>query len=382
MDDDAGALLPVGLREAVETWLTQRGRTFSWGDDPATLNVGDARLHLGALTREWALLDADARPAWLDTALGTMLDGALREVVDRVTADFSQAAPRLRPKLWPQGALGAAARGELKIELRYLARGLAVGLALQFDGAVVSPTRDDVARWPEPVDALMERAWSNLAERCAVEPERLDDPNGEVWGLFEGDYFIASHLFRLPSVLSTEAPHGFLAAAPHSGAVVAHPLGAPALASVANIAGFVQRGFTKAPRPLSDALYWARAGSVEAISLVRRDDQRMLDGSPTFVDTASQLGWPCVPVGSIARSSFDACAALRDSSNDRLVQLVAADGGPSLPFDPELERDAEAYWILSRDDGRYVDAHDEMVFDSAEELVHALFVDSVSSRAL
>ena len=48
MDDDAGALLPVGLREAVETWLTQRGRTFSWGDDPATLNVGDARLHLGA----------------------------------------------------------------------------------------------------------------------------------------------------------------------------------------------------------------------------------------------------------------------------------------------------------------------------------------------
>jgi len=119
MADDTEEQLPPGLREAVEAWLAQRGRSFEWGDDPLSLHVGDAHLRLGALAREWVILEADARPAWLDTALRTVLDGALREVVNRVTADFAEAAPRLRPKLWPESALGAAARGEHRIPHRH-----------------------------------------------------------------------------------------------------------------------------------------------------------------------------------------------------------------------------------------------------------------------
>ena len=130
-------------------------------------------------------------------------------------------------------------------------------------------------------------------------------------------------------------------------------------------------------------MYWARDGRVEAVSAVPRADVLTLDGSPPFVDTASQLGWPCTPIAPLARASFDACKALGEGqASARLIQIVASDGvdDASLPFDPELNRETQAYWILRTAEGRYVDAHDEMVFGSAQELVQALFVDAVTFR--
>jgi hypothetical protein len=265
--------------------------------------------------------------------------------------------------------------------LRPLARSLAIGIALQFDGAVVSPTKSDVERWPDDVDALFARAWSNLATSSSPVPERLDDPNGEVWGLFGGDYFLASHLLRLPSVLPCEAPHGYLAVVPHSRAIAAHPLGAPAPAVLERLVSFAQNSVAKAPRPLSAEVYWIGDGGVEAVTLGRDHDQLTLDGTPRFVDTASQLGWRCTAPDPLARASFETCTSLTDGMpGARLLQVVAPTAGAPLPFDPDLKVRATAYWIVATPDGRYVDAHGEMVFDTLHELVSALFTDTISLR--
>ncbi len=70
----------------------------------------------------------------------------------------------------------------------------------------------------------------------------------------------------------------------------------------------------------------------------------------------------------------------RGASSSVLNVELSPASGDALAFDPALGKGASRYWVLELEDGRVVDAANEMVFESLEGFVAATFVAEVRVR--
>lgn len=369
------------LLDLVERHLASQGRTFAVGED-GRYHVDGNVLRLAALARECAALAPDAWPDHVAAALDAVVGEATRAEAEEILADAERACGLLRPKLWPESALGAVARGQLSTVLRPLVPGLAMGLALQLRDAVVSPTGEDVDRWGHDRDALFARAVANLQAdaKLAVTPEPfLPDCDERVLTIFEGSYFLTSHLLRLGDYLPPSATAGALVVVPHTGALAFYPVGSHTLEAATRLRRFAARTVARAPRPLSAALYWWRDDALEEVELLERTDGPVLRGSPELVEALATRGIAAETLDPLARQAREVCLAMIATSGGDLIELFPA-AGAELPFDPELGHRGASYFVVETPEGSIVDVFGEMVFPSLEELVAATFVDEVALR--
>ena len=369
----------------VEAVMAARGLALELGEDGVYSGAaGGPKVHVRTLARECHSLPDEQ---W-EARAGEMLDSMMRVVDEQtllgeIASDWERARPLLRAKLWPESALGAVEGGELDVALRPLVPGLALGLALQLPGAVAAVKRQDAGGWGVSLDEAFEVAVANVrnAGRLAVEELPIDPERsggGVVQAIFDGPYFLASHALFLDAYLDQSPRFGLLVVVPHAGAVAFYVIrdGTEMEAAVARLSSFAMRAYQKAPRPLSPIVYWrSPAAELEPLAVLQAEGLRFQPSERFLAEVATPLGLlSSAPEPTVATRSRQQCQWMREQASAGELLRVTPVEGEELPFDPELGLKTPEYWLYRDDRGRVIDMVQELVFDSLEEAVSALFV--------
>jgi hypothetical protein len=245
---------------AVERDIGRRGLQFRLRDGYLEME-GDAEQQLGLanLAQVCNSVDEAEWPAVIDTHFSTLLAGQGGDLGE-LAADFNQAQPLLRVRLFPDESMGGTSLG--RTVARPLAPGVIEALVYDFPDTTTGVPRDHLAGWPVSEDEATAIARKNaLAEpvtRSAVELAK-----GVSLELCEGNFYVASHVFGLGDLLPPGNSHGAVVALPNRHSLIWFPI--EDLRVIRALTGMLPIAtglFDTGPGSISNQLYWWRDGEL------------------------------------------------------------------------------------------------------------------------
>lgn len=201
-------------------------------------------------------------------------------------------APPLRSRLLP-AQLAAATAGALA---RPALPGLTeVVLCETPQGGGRLLAAEQAGAWAVPSAEVFAAARENVRRQGALERERLNVDGANITVLAGPGPYCPTHVFWLCEYLErdgypAEPDNGVLVVLPHRHLLAYHPIETTeAVAAAGALLRLAWRQFETAPGPLTDQLYWWRAGSVSVLPVDSVGDSARILPTPEFEDLLARL---------------------------------------------------------------------------------------------
>lgn len=172
---------------------------------------------------------------------------------------------QLKLRLFPEDM--AAGLSEDQLVFRRPAAGLLAVLVIDLPTTVATVSVEQRARWTIGDDELFALALENVKEQDPPTVEDVDLGKRARGRAFVGDsFFIASHLLDLGRHFDEIPDHGFVVAAPHRHALIAHPIVDMGVIDAINgLLPLALGMFREGPGSVSPYLYWVRGPDIVAL---------------------------------------------------------------------------------------------------------------------
>ena len=175
--------------------------------------------------------------------------------------DYSQAAPLLAIRIWPEEILKMI--GMENLVYRQNLPGTISVLVLDFPNSVQTVKADIAARWNVDLETLFKQAEENTRQGLAYQIERQEIGEGINAWIFSSDSIYATGgalwLENYPQCLG---PHGALVAIPNRHYIVCYPIIDQQLLPALNLLiPFVYTMALKGPGTVTEKLYWYSKGA-------------------------------------------------------------------------------------------------------------------------
>lgn len=246
---------------AVEADLRRRGHQFRLRDGYVELegDAGGQQLGLANLAQLCNTVDRDQWAVTIATHFSSLFASQGRDF-DAIAADFDQARPILRVRLFPDQSMGGPDLGGTVS--RPLVPGILEALVFDFPDSTAGVLRDHLGAWPLSEDAVMVVARTNtLAE--PVTRGKVDLKEGLSVELCEGNFYAASHVFDMRVLLPPGNRHGAIVAIPNRHSLVWFPIeDAQVITALTGLGPIATHLFDTGPGSISNQLYWWRDGDL------------------------------------------------------------------------------------------------------------------------
>jgi hypothetical protein len=218
-----------------------------------------------------------------------------RQELARKVGDYAKVKELLALRLWPEEYVGALDKD--KIVVRVDLEQTVTALVYDLPSVVQNVSPEDMARWKQPRDRLLEPALANTLRKYPVEvtSERLAD--GVTLTLLWSDgLFGAVHALALENYRACHGREGALMSVPNRQAVICYPINdletVPAVQSLMLVTlGMYQKG----PGSISPHLYWWRQGRYTRLPVSLEDRKIRFEPPKSFLDMLERLPPPAKP---------------------------------------------------------------------------------------
>jgi hypothetical protein len=246
---------------AVEADLGRRGRAFTIRDGYVELEAqGDdeaPELGLANLAQMCNALEQSDWSLQIASHFSAVFATQGRDF-DAIAADFEQARPILRIRLFPDASMGGTDLGDTVS--RPLAPGILEALVYDFPDSVAGVLGEHLAAWPVGEDAAMLIARANTTAEPAT--RAVTNLDGMSFDGLEGGMYTASHVFDLTALLPPDN-QGAIVTIPNRHTLVWYPIvDASAGDALTRIIAFASLLFEQGPGSISNQLYWWRNGDL------------------------------------------------------------------------------------------------------------------------
>jgi hypothetical protein len=250
-----------------------------------TIEGADVRLGLGNLEQLCEQLAQDEWARVIERHFDTLFRArAAEQAFNERAARFENVRDLVKLRLYGDGTFPDGA------PRREVAPGLYALPCFDLPDTVATISADQLAGWALPDGELERVGLANLRAEAAPPVQEIDLDGVTIHALQGDSYFTASRALLLEEHLPRVALHGALVIVPHRHLVAFHLMETQkAFLAVNKLIPIVMNMHAEKPGPVSDRLYWWRAGVFTEIPARIVGTTLQVTPPPDFVDVLAKL---------------------------------------------------------------------------------------------
>ena len=245
----------LALREALASlgWRTRRflGSAVACADD-------QGREHVLGLENLFRRLRKEDRATWPELIVN-FLKSVPREQWENPPEELTAVAERVLPRI---GAPLRPGKDEARIWFQPLyGNTLGVSLVVDYPQSMSYVTEKMVADSSRSGEAWLEQALANLQAQTKADCLQIVEEDSGLRQCMSGDAYDSSRALLLDRLMPDHLQDGFFAALPSRDELFVLPVTQPSLRFLPLLKTVAAKTFQTAPYPISDEVFWIRAGS-------------------------------------------------------------------------------------------------------------------------
>jgi hypothetical protein len=275
----------LAFREATATmnWKIQRwsGQAVDCTDDQGREHVVGLENVFRRLRRE----DRERWPALIVEFLGTV---ASADAENLLPSDLEGVADRLLVRLGPPFPSHG---GEAQVWSKTIPdTGLYINFVVDYPTRMCYVSEKLVNESARTAEAWLEKAVDNLLKRTPADCLQLLDAETGIRMCAVGDAYDSSRALILDQLLPENSDDGFFIALPNRDQLLVLPVTKAGIASMPLVKIVADKNYRTAPYPISDQVYWVRAGQWHAFGIEIRGREVNVTPPPQFREVLEKLG--------------------------------------------------------------------------------------------
>jgi hypothetical protein len=243
--------------------------------------------HTVGLENLYRMARREPRESWL-ALIGDFLKTASAVGMENdLPTDLAAVADQLLVRLGPPLQPATAKTGVWEQTLSE--SGLSLNLVVDYADRMCYVTEQLLTDSGRPGSEWLQRAMANLQAKTPADCLELVDEESGIRLCALGDAYDSSRALLLDLLLPEYVTDGFFAAIPGRDQLLVLPVALSALSFVPLLKMLAEKNFKSAPYPISDALYWIRAGVWRRFLVQVKDAEATIQPPEEFVEVLRRL---------------------------------------------------------------------------------------------
>jgi hypothetical protein len=268
-------------------------KILRWSGQAVECADDHGREHVVGLENVFRRLRREEREQWpilIAEFLGTVSSA---DADDLLPSDLESIADQLLVRLGPPFP---GHGGDARVWSKTIpGTGLCINFVVDYPTRMCYVTEKIVTESARLAEDWLDQAVKNLLNRTPANCLQLLDAETGIRMCAVGDAYDSSRALVLDQLLPENSEHGFFIALPNRDQLLVLPVTRPGIASMPLVKIVADKNYRTAPYPISDQVYWVRAGEWHAFDIEIRGREVNVTPPPEFREVLEKLGEPGPP---------------------------------------------------------------------------------------